>query len=98
MKGKIRVSAQVEDFIKSLAPKPRRRIRLAIKGLDQGRGDIKRLEGSLQPFSRLRVAGYRIIYAERTERGMRVVDCVFAEARPLVYELFIKLLSEDAMT
>jgi len=43
MKTKVRVEAQVEEFVKSLAPDPRRRLRQAIKGLASGRGDIKRL-------------------------------------------------------
>ena len=37
------------------------------------------------------------IYEERAERGVRVIDCVFIEHRPIVYELFLKMLEEDAL-
>jgi len=37
------------------------------------------------------------IYEERAERGVRVIDCVFIEYRPIVYELFLKMLEEDAL-
>ena len=97
MKTKIRVATQVEAFVKSLAPDPRRRLRLAIKGLAGGRGDIKSLEGNLAGYCRLGVTGYRVIYKERAERGVRVIDCVFAERRALVYEIFARLLIEQAV-
>src|SRR5438094_6203274 len=97
MRTKIRVEAQVEAFVKSLAPDPRRRLRLAIRGLAGGRGDIKSLEGNLADYCRLSVAGYRVIYKERSERGVRIIDCVFAERRALVYEIFATLLTEQAV-
>jgi mRNA-degrading endonuclease RelE of RelBE toxin-antitoxin system len=97
MKTKIRVEEQVEAFVKSLAPDPRKRLRMAIKGLADGEGDIKALEGNLGGYSRLRLAGYRVIFKERSDRGTRVIDCIFAERRPLVYELFVGLLTEQAM-
>ena len=97
MKTKIRVEEQVEAFVKSLAPDPRKHLRLAIKSLAEGRGDIKALEGNLAGYSRFRVTGYRVIFKERADRGMRIVDGIFAERRPLVYELFVGLLAEQAM-
>ena len=96
MKTKVRVEAQVETFIKALAPEPRRRLRLAIRALADDLGDLKPLEGSLAGFSRLRIQGYRVIYMERIERGARIIDCIFAERRSLVYELLEKLLVEQA--
>ena len=97
MKTKIRVATQVEAFVKSLAPDPRHRLRLAIKELAGGHGDIKSLEGNLAGYCRLGVTGYRVIYKERAERGVRVIDCVFAERRALVYEIFARLLTEQAV-
>jgi mRNA-degrading endonuclease RelE of RelBE toxin-antitoxin system len=95
MKTKVRVEAQVEAFVKSLAPEPRRKLRAAIKGLADGRGRVKSLEGNLAEYCRLSVAGYRIIFKERAERGERIIDCVFAERRALVYEIFVRLLTEQ---
>ncbi len=97
MKTKIRVATQVEAFVKSLAPDPRRRLRLAINGLAGGRGDIKSLEGNLAGYCRLGMTGYRVIYKERAERGLRVIDCVLAERRALVYEIFARLLTEQVV-
>jgi len=97
MKTKVRVSEQIETFVKSLAPDPRKRLRMAIKGLAENRGDIRPLEGPLASYGRLRVAGYRVIFKERAERGVRIIDCIFAERRALVYEIFVRLLTEQAM-
>ena len=97
MKTKVRVEEQVETFVKSLAPDPRKRLRLAIKGLAEGRGDIKWLEGSLAGYGRLRVAGFRVIFRERVIRGVRTVDCIYAERRGLVYEIFVNLLTAQAV-
>ena len=97
MKTRIRVEAQLEAFVKSLAPDPRHRLRLAIRGLADGRGDTKSLEGNLAEYCRLSVTGYRVMYKERSERGGRVIDCVFAERRALVYEIFTRLLTEQAL-
>jgi len=52
------------------------------------------LEGKLEGYSRLRVTGHRVIVTERAERGQRIIDCIFAEKRSVVYELFTRLLSE----
>jgi mRNA-degrading endonuclease RelE of RelBE toxin-antitoxin system len=60
-------------------------------------GDIKALDGPLSGYSRLRVGGYRVIFAERFERGERRIECVFVEARGIVYELFEKLAVREAL-
>src|SRR5437016_8484536 len=95
MRTKVQVEAQVENFVKSLAPEPRKRLTRAIKGLANDQGDVKRLEGRLEGYSRLRVAGYRVLFTERSTAGQRIIDCVYAEKRPIVYEIFIRLLSES---
>ena len=94
MKTRVKVEAQVETFVKSLAPEPRRKLTIAINALAEDKGDLKRLEGKLEGYVRLRVAGYRIIFKERFEKGERIIDCFFAENRSVIYELFIRLLSE----
>jgi hypothetical protein len=45
MKTKVEISDQVLNFVRSLAPEPRRSLRLALRGLEDERGDIKQLEG-----------------------------------------------------
>ena len=94
MRTRVNIESQVEAFIRSLASEPRRRLARALKALARDEGDVKRLEGKLEGYSRLRVAGHRVIFSERSEGSERIIDCIYAEKRALVYDLFIRLLSE----
>jgi mRNA-degrading endonuclease RelE of RelBE toxin-antitoxin system len=89
---KVRVTAQVEGFVKSLAPDPRKALRTGIKSLAAGQGDIKHLEGDLVGWSRLRVHTYRVVFKEIWTDGQRIVDCVYANRRSVVYDLFKEIL------
>ena len=86
---KIKLSEQVAGFVCSLAPGPRREIRLALKSLARGQGDVKALEGPLASYARLRVLSYRVILFYRSANE---VECVFAEHRSIVYEVFAEEL------
>lgn len=98
MRTQVRVSPQVEDFVKAQAPEPRRRLTRAIKALQRDQGNIRPLEGRLAAYSRLRVGGYRVIVASNVERGIRNIDCIFAERRSVIYDLLEKLLAEESAT
>ena len=63
--------------------------------LGRGRGDIKALEAPLDGYCRLRVGGYRVIFAYG-QRG--VIECIFAEQRSLVYELLLERLRDRLRT
>jgi mRNA interferase RelE/StbE len=54
-------------------------------------GDRRALEDELAGFWRLRVGRFRVIYRHVAPQ---TIDCVFAEERKLVYELFGALLRE----
>ncbi len=84
----IKPSEQVADFLRCLAPEPRRQLRLAIRSLARGRGDVRALEGELAGYCRLRVGSYRVILWQRAT----VIECVFAERRSIVYEVFAEEL------
>jgi mRNA interferase RelE/StbE len=84
----IKPSAQVAAFLRGLAPEPRRQLRLAIRSLAHGRGDVKALEGELAGYWRLRAGSYRVILW----RSATVVECVFAERRSIIYEIFAEEL------
>jgi len=84
----IKPSVQVAEFLRSLAPEPRRRLRLAIRSLAQGRGDIQAMEGDLGCYWRLRVGSYRVIFWQ----GASVIECVYAERRSIIYEIFAEEL------
>ena len=84
----VKPSAQVADFLGGLAPEPRHQLRLAIRSLARGRGDLRALEGVLAGYWRLRVGSYRVILW----RSATVVECAFAERRSIVYEIFAEEL------
>jgi len=92
MKTKVELDPQVAAFVRSLAPEPRKRLRAGLKGLEQEKGDLKQLEADLAGYTRPRVGGYRVIVRFYAERGQRIARCVFAEKRPVVYELFSEIL------
>ncbi len=58
---RVELSPQVLEFVRRLPPEPRRRLRRALKALAKESGDIRRLEGPLQDYCRLRVGGFRVI-------------------------------------
>src|SRR5438477_8176195 len=87
---RVEISDQVRRFIRTLAPDPRKRLRAAIRELSHERGDIKRLEGPLKDYYRLRVRDYRIVF--QYSRRKKVIECIFAERRDLIYEVFEKLV------
>lgn len=91
---KVRLAPQVVDFVRSLAPEPRRRLRRALRDLEKGAGDVKPLEGPLQDYCRLRVGSYRVIVMYSRSHS---IECVFAERRSLVYEVFADAMVERLM-
>jgi mRNA-degrading endonuclease RelE of RelBE toxin-antitoxin system len=93
MKTKVHVGRQVEDFLKALAPQPRRALRQAMKNLADNQGDVKLLEGNLSGLLRLRVGKFRVIFAVRTIRGERVCLCFYVNYRSIVYAILEQLLA-----
>ncbi len=85
MKYTVQMREQVKAFIDTLAPDSRKKIRLGLRGLETGRGDCTHLRERLVGYHRLRIGGYRILY--RYLPG-KVIECVFAESRSLVYVIF----------
>jgi mRNA-degrading endonuclease RelE of RelBE toxin-antitoxin system len=85
MKYTVHVREQVKEFIDTLAPESRRKIRFCLRGLETERGDCVPLKEKLAGYHRLRIGGYRVLY--RYLPG-KVIECVFAESRSLVYHLF----------
>ncbi len=71
MKTRVVVGERVKNFLESLPPEPRRKLWRAIKGLPEGKGDIKQLEGRLAPYWRLRAISER--------RGVSADWCVILQ-------------------
>src|SRR5271154_6007571 len=93
MKTKVRVGRRVENFVKALAPEPRRVLRQAMKGLADEKGDVKLLEGKLSGLWRLRVGKVRVIYEIKAGGGVREIFCFYANYRPLVYVILEQLIA-----
>jgi mRNA-degrading endonuclease RelE of RelBE toxin-antitoxin system len=92
MRIRVELDPQVANFVRALAPEPRKHLREALHGLEQEKGDLKQLDADLAGYVRLRVGGYRVIFRFFTLEGQRVARCVFAEKRAVVYELFAEIL------
>jgi mRNA-degrading endonuclease RelE of RelBE toxin-antitoxin system len=86
---RVRLSAQVVEFVRSQAPEPRRRLRSALRALTREQGDLKPLEGPSQDYHRQRIGSYRVILRYKSSK---TIDCVFAERRNVVYEVFAETL------
>ncbi len=92
MRIKVELDPQVAEFVRALAPQPRKRLREAIRGLESEKGDLKQLEADLAGYLRLCVGSCRVIVRIYAQGGQRVARCVFAGKRPVVYELFAEIL------
>ena len=87
----LELSKQVLEFLQSLPPEPKQALRLGIKKLPEHLGDIRPLEGKLRDYYRLRVGTYRVIFRRRIEKGRPIVECLYANRRSIIYEVFEKL-------
>lgn len=90
---KISASEQVADWLSRFAPEPKRRVRTALKKLENWSGDIGLLHGELEGFYRLRIGGYRIVFRVTSRKAIRLE---YADTRDVVYEVFrqLRMLSE----
>jgi mRNA-degrading endonuclease RelE of RelBE toxin-antitoxin system len=88
---KISASEQVASWLCGLPPQRKRRVRLALRGLARGRGDIKGLQGPLEGFCRLRVGGMRIIFRQLAGKEILLE---YANTRDVIYELYERILGE----
>jgi mRNA interferase RelE/StbE len=85
MKFEVKVRDQVRTFASTLGLEHRRAFKRAVLGLASEKGDIKALGDPLSGYYRLKVAQFRVIF--RYVPG-RVIECVYAEERKLIYEIF----------
>lgn len=85
---KVEIERQVLRFIRSLAPEPRRTLRQALRALEGENGNIRALEAEISGFYRLRVGRYRVIFHYVQRGNARVIRCVYANHRDLIYEVF----------
>jgi len=89
---RVEISVQVAEFVRTRAPAPRKALRAALRKLEREEGDIRALEGPLKNYCRLRIGGYRVVFAYA--RGGKTIRCIYADHRSVVYEALEKLLKE----
>jgi mRNA-degrading endonuclease RelE of RelBE toxin-antitoxin system len=82
------VAESVWNYVRALAPVPRRRCTAALLALPDG--DTKQLEGEYAGFFRLRVGSLRFSY--RVHEGR--IEVFYVEQRRLVYDLLAAHLAE----
>ena len=87
---KISASELVQDWLVALPPDTKRRVRLALRDLANGKGDIRALEKELSGWCRLRIGGLRIIYRSRPGK---IILLEYADTRDVVYENFLEVLA-----
>jgi mRNA-degrading endonuclease RelE of RelBE toxin-antitoxin system len=97
MKTRVRVGTQVDEFLATLAPQPRRILRQALKKLADDEGDTRQLEGKLAGMHRLRVGRMRIVYEIRAVKGERLINCFYANYRSVIYSLLEQLLASGML-
>ena len=97
MKTRVQIGEPVKQFVLALAPEPRRKTWRAIKDLADGAGDVLQLEGSLTPFFRLRVGRIRVVFAETSTGGERVLNCFFADYRSTVYQALEQMIASGLL-
>ena len=90
----VELEQQVVDFVRSLPPQPRQALRRALKNLQLEHGDIRALEGELEGFYRFRVQRYRVIFRYDLRGDHRVIRCIYAATRSIVYEIFAERIRE----
>lgn len=83
------------SFVSAQSPEPRRKLRLSIRALADGGRRHQGVDGCSGRLPALARGAVRIIYREAFEKGGRVVKCLFAERRAVVYELFTELVVSD---
>src|SRR3989442_1161736 len=97
MKAKVLWSLQVEKYVRSKGPEPRRALWREVKALAEWNGQedpsrIRHLEDDLSGYSRIRCKGERVIFRQDFEAGGRVIKCLYAGERKTIYETFQELL------
>lgn len=90
---RISASEQVQKWLFALPPQTKHRVRLALRKLSRGEGDIRGLSGGLEGFCRVRVGGLRIVFRQ-LKRDEIYLE--FASARDHVYELFQQILRDKS--
>lgn len=90
----VKIRQEVINFLRRLPAEPRHKLKMAIKGLGEEKGDIRALTDDLEGFYRLSVGRYRVIFQYEIHGGSRLIACIFAGPRGWIYEVFGSRIGE----
>jgi mRNA interferase RelE/StbE len=80
---KVQVAIEVRDFLRRLAPEPRRAVLAELDKVEAGKSRLMALETPLEGYYKLRAGRFRVICAIRSN----TLYALFAERRSVVYEI-----------
>ncbi len=86
---KVSASEQVQEWLTALPPETKRKVRMALRRLAKGQGDIKALASPLGGFNRLRIGSLRVIYRQTARDKLHLE---YADSRDRIYEIFQQLV------
>ena len=92
MKNKVLLEDQVLLSIQRQPPQTRKRLREALRAVENGKVFPEPLEDELDGFYKLKVDGIRILMRMDSGSEGPVIKAVFAERRRVVYQLFSQIL------
>jgi mRNA-degrading endonuclease RelE of RelBE toxin-antitoxin system len=92
MKMKVTVEPQPREFIHRQPPETRKRLREALRDLEDGKVFPEPLDDELEGFYKLKVHRHRIIVQSVAGESGPFFRVVFAERRAVVYEMFTQIL------
>ena len=93
MPSRIRLEAQVVEFLNARPPEFRRRAKQALLGLADWEGDIRPLRDELEGYYRLRVERYRFLFSSGKE-----IVVLYAGPRSTAYETFEALIASGDLS
>lgn len=69
----VKIRQELINFLRRLPAEPRHKLKMAIKGLGEEKGDIRALTDDLEGFYRLSVGRYRVIFQYEIHGGSRLI-------------------------
>jgi len=90
---KVTLSDEVKDFLRGLAPEPRRLVLRALDGVESGRVKLQPLESQLEKFYKIKAGRFRVLCAVEAN----TVFALFADWRSTVYEVASAALLEKIL-
>lgn len=86
----VRISEQVDEFIRQLSPVPRKRLRDELRKLALGSASTKSLVEPLEGYHRISSGNYRVVFRYEMHGGRQIALCIHAGPRSIIYEQFEK--------